>query len=67
MEELFRLAFLRSEKRSVEEPQVGRLTTVTAGTTEQLRVVGIRINRAETFPVLGNRTHGIDGQMISGF
>jgi hypothetical protein len=45
MEEVFLKASLKSEKRSFGLPQAGRLTTVAAGTTGQLRVAGIRINR----------------------
>jgi hypothetical protein len=45
MEKLLLKAFLRTEKRSFGLPQVVRLTTVTAGTTEQLIAGGIRMNR----------------------
>jgi len=39
------LRLVQAEKRSFGLPQVGRLTTVAAGTTERLRAGVIRINR----------------------
>ena len=39
------LRLVQTEKRSFGLPQAGRLTTVTAGTTGQLRVGVIQINR----------------------